>query len=105
MTSDVAMPIPRRWSSHSQAKGDWRMDPEGQWVIWADVAEVIEWAGSGGLDVERLATAIHVVSNHAAPDNRGDRFPHPHPLSLSTVEQARAVAAEYARLASTEPVR
>jgi len=38
------MPIPRRWSSYSQAKGDWRLDPAGQWVIWADVREVIEWA-------------------------------------------------------------
>jgi hypothetical protein len=55
------------------------------------------------LDAERLATATHVVRNHAAPDTPGNRFPHPHPLSLSLINEVRLIAAEYARLAAASP--
>jgi len=96
------MPIPRRWSSHSQAKGDWRMDPEGQWVIWADVAEVIEWA------------TPQLVLNHSADGPRtrllhdlaayihGSDCTCPYSIEPADIEKAEAVLASFDRLDAEE---
>ena len=32
----------RRWSSFATAKGDWKQDPKGVWVLWEDIKDFME---------------------------------------------------------------
>ena len=65
----------RRWSSYSQAKGDWRLDPEGQWVIWTDVRLLLDALKR----VQAKLRDARVVPGTRAPET-GEPNPRPRPL-------------------------